>query len=204
MLERIVAALGRSSSAVDLQALCADLVRENDALRLENAKLKAENRQLRRRLHDRELARLRRAESDCAMLGALHYAGLQTTAKAAADYGISKRAWIAACGLLNLAHIRMKDGRWRDIPLEEYEAALRATVALVEREGLTIWTARMAKNGSRGLHVTNPRPSERHAHNRAPNHAQSAMRDAPSGVPIAPVSGEVVGLWSVERIDPYQ
>ncbi len=196
MIERLVAALGRPSSPTDLQALCADLVRQNDALRLENAKLRAENRQLRRRLHDRELARLRRAESDCLLLGALHYGGLQTTARAAADYGISKRSWIAACGLLNLAHVRLNDGRWRDLPMEEYEAALRASVALVEREGLQVWAGRMAKNGSRGLHVTNPRPSERHAQNRAPHHATSAKRDAlSSDFAISEPSGEVVGQW---------
>lgn len=196
MIERIVAALGRTSSPVDLRTLCSDLVRENDALRLENAKLKAENRQLRRRLHDRELARLRRAEADCALLGALHFGGLPTTATSAGDYGISKRSWIAACGLLNLARIRMSDGKWRDVSMQEYEERLRATVGCIEREGLSIWTAKMAKNGSSGLHRTNPRPSERHAQNRAPNHATSAKRDVlSSDFVISEPSGEVVGTW---------
>lgn len=198
MIERIVAALKGPQAGEKLRALCADLVRENDRLRLENARLKAENRQLRRRLHDRELARLRRAEADCALLGALHYAGLQTTARAANDYGISKRAWIAACGLLNLAHVRMSDGRWRDIPLAEYEERLRTAVALVECEGMPVWAGRMAKNGSRGLHRTNPRPSERHAPNRAPQHAASKMRDAPSGFAISAPTGEKVGEWSTK------
>lgn len=197
MIERIVAALGRTGDATDLRALAADLVRQNDALRLENAKLKAENRQLRRRLHDRELARLRRAEADCAMLGAMHFAQLPTTRVAASEYGISRRAWIAANALLELASVRHRDGHWRDVDMATFEDRLRGAVGIVEREGLTAWTSRMVRNGYAGRHVTNPRPTSRgHAQSNAQGHANGAKRDLQSGVPISAPSGEVVGVWS--------
>ena len=197
MIERLVQAISGHTKPTDLRALAAQLVAENDALRLENAKLRAENRNLRRRLHDRELARLRRAEADCAMLGALHYAGLSTTATSAANYGISKRAWIAANGLLSLARVRMEGGRWRDVTMQEYEDHLRSAVAVVEREGAQVWALHMAKNGSRGLHVTNPRASEHHARERAQSNATRAKRDATGGgFAISAASGVVVGTWN--------
>lgn len=203
MIERLVAALsGRTVDYAGLQALAADLVRENDRLRLEVAKLRAENRQLRRRLRDRELARLRRAEADCALLGALHFAQLPTTRTAAAEYGISRRAWMAANGLLSLAQVRLNDGHWRDVGMEDFEAALRGAVGLVEARGLAVWTSRMVRNGYAGEHKTKPRlsPSDRHAQSNAQGHASGAYRDRQSRFTISAPSGEKVGEWSTKSL----
>jgi hypothetical protein len=178
MINQIIAALGGKTDIQKLQALCAELVTQNDLLRLENAKLRAANRELRRRLRDRELATLRRAEADAALIGALLYAHLPTSRAACLGYGISRRRWSWAMALLQVAHLRRYDGRWREAPMADYESALRSAVATVERDGVQQLTARLPRNGYSGRridHIQRGGGVTSGGHNRS--HAVGAKRD---------------------------
>lgn len=177
MLERIVASIGRKDIA-QIQALCAELVKANDALRLENAKLRAENRELRRRLAERELSTLRRAEADAGLIGGLLFAQVPTTRAACLEYGISRRRWAWAMALLRVAQVRRHDGGWRDVSMDSFEASLRGAVGIVERDGVQVLTDRMPRNGYSGEHRTHPRnPAARHAPSHAASHANQPKRD---------------------------
>ena len=72
----------------DIEALCTQLIAENDALRLENAKLLAENRNLRRRLADADLRLLRRAQVDASMLVLMHLACSPTSRTSALNLSL--------------------------------------------------------------------------------------------------------------------
>src|SRR5262245_61658151 len=94
-----------------------------DRLRLENATLRAENRQMRRRLADAELRLLQRAEADALLLGGLYFAGLPTSRRACADVGIGARRWRRAIALLMVG--RAHDGqRVTVIDAPDYERAI--------------------------------------------------------------------------------
>lgn len=168
MIERVLAALNSPQRGEDLTALCASLVAENDALRLENARLRTENRHLRRRLKDRDLAIVRRAEADSLLIGALHFGQLSTSRSSCLAYGVSRRRWAWAMGLLAIARVRHRDGHWRECDMQTYEEQLRGAVAIVERKGVGALQAEMPKNGYSGRHVTRPRiPSHGHAQGHA-------------------------------------
>lgn len=193
MLERIVASLGGKHDIERLQALCAQLVRDNDKLRLENAKLRAENRDLRRRLAERELTQLRRAEADAALIGGLLFAQLPTTRDACMEYGISRRRWAWAMALLKVALVRRHDGGWRDVDMAEFESRLRGAVGIVERDGLQTLVDRMPRNGWSGEHRTNPRRGrgatpQSHAESHAPSHASVPGRDQYTSSTVTRVS----------------
>lgn len=168
MIERVLAALKSPQRGEDLTALCASLVAENDALRLENARLRSENRHLRRRLKDRDLVIVRRAEADSLLIGALHFAQIATSRASCLGFGISRRRWAWAMGLLAIARVRHRDGHWREVDMQTYEEQLRGAVVTVERRGVGALQAELPRNGYSGQHVTRPRtPSNGHAQSHA-------------------------------------
>ena len=107
----------------------------------ENAKLRQENRQLRRRLRDGELPVLRSAVADALLLGALHFAGQYTSRRAVAGI-MSEHRWWQARALLLLA--RVHDGQRITVGTpEEFERAVDVARQRVEREGLVVLRVRL-------------------------------------------------------------
>ncbi len=172
MLEKIVAGLGKQDYTA-LHALAAELVTQNDALRLKVAQLQAENRKLRRLLANRELRQLRKAEADAALIGAFHFGQMPTTRAACLECGISRRRWTWAMALLQIALVRRHDGGWRDVSMETFESALRGAVGIVERDGIQALVDRMPKNGYSGEHKTRRQGRASTADSHAASHAQS-------------------------------
>ena len=78
----------------------------HDAQRAEIGRLRAENRELRQRLHDtsREMRLLREAYEHAHLLIALHSAGLSISRNQTADI-ISQRKWERAIGLLRTSRL---------------------------------------------------------------------------------------------------
>lgn len=148
-------------SLAELQALCADLIAENDRLRLEVAKLRTENAHLRRRLQDRELRTVRRAQADALFVGMLRFAQLPTTRAACYDLGLSRRRWAWAMALLRVSGIRDGAGEWRDLDIDLFERAIVRGVERIEAAGVGMLAARLPKNGYSGEHRTRPRPVTR-------------------------------------------
>ncbi len=144
-----------------LQGLAAELIADNDRLRLENAKLRKENAHLRRRLQDRELRTVRRAEADALFVGMLRFAQLPTSRAACYELGLSRRRWAWAMALLSVCAIRDRAGAWRDMDVERFERALRAGVERIEAAGVAMLEARLPRNGYSGEHKTRPRPVTR-------------------------------------------
>ena len=140
----------------DIEALCTQLIAENDALRLENAKLLAENRNLRRRLADAELRLLRRAQVDANMLTLMHLAGAYTSRSSALNYGISRRRWAWARALLKKSGCMDYAGEWMDRDIDGYERSLVGAVERVERLGVDLLKLGLPKNGYSGKHAPKP------------------------------------------------
>ena len=136
----------------EIEGLCARLIAENDRLRLENARLRGENRQLRRRLADRDLRMLRRAQVDANMLVLMHLAYSPTSRQAALGYGISRRRWAWARGLLKRAGCLDYRGAWIDYDLDAFERALTGAVECIEALGMDALRFAAPKNGYSGLH----------------------------------------------------
>ena len=136
----------------ELEALCARLIAENDRLRLENARLRVENRSLRRRLADGDLRLLRRAQVDANMLTLMHLAYSPTSRAAALGYGISRRRWAWARGLLKKAGCLDYRGAWVDYDLDGFERALTGAVECIEIVGVDALRFAMPKNGYSGQH----------------------------------------------------
>lgn len=143
-------------SYAELEALCTRLIAENDALRLENAKLLAENRQLRRRLADADLRLLRRAQVDASMLVLMHLAHSQTSRSSALNYGISRRRWAWARALLKKSGCMDYAGEWMDRDIDGYERSLVGAVERVERLGVDLLKLGLPKNGYSGKHAPKP------------------------------------------------
>lgn len=143
-------------SYAELEALCAQLIAENDALRLENAKLLAENRNLRRRLADADLRLLRRAQVDANMLVLMHLACSPTSRATALHYGISRRRWAWARALLKKSGCMDYSGEWLDRDLDGYERSLVGAVERVERLGVDLLKMGLPKNGYSGKHAPQP------------------------------------------------
>lgn len=173
MLRELLHAHNQGRSVAELTALAAELVQENDRLRLEVAKLQRENRNLRRRLHDRELRTLRRAEVDAALMGCLWLAGLPTSRRECEGMGISRRRWAWARALLQVAHIVDGDG-WAVDDAAAFDTRLGAGVRLVEAQGMTRLRGYMPRNGTPGRKF-----GRRPGH--ANGHATRAKRDHFSG-----------------------
>lgn len=161
MLGELLNAYHKARDFDELQDVAARLVQENDRLRLENARLRSENRYLRRVLHDRELRLLRRAEADAVLMGALHWAGQETSAAACADVGISRRRWHWARALLKAAGLHEGGhGTFTVTNIEDFDRLLAAGVELVERDGLVVMRRKLVRNGYAGRHLR-PRTSRR-------------------------------------------
>ena len=156
MLHELWATYQNGKSYAELEALCAQLIAENDALKLENAKLLAENRNLRRRLADADLRLLRRAQVDANMLTLMHLAGAYTSRSSALNYGISRRRWAWARALLKKAGCMDYSGEWLDRSLDDYERSITGAVERVERLGVDLLKMGLPKNGYSGKHAPQP------------------------------------------------
>lgn len=160
MLQELWKTYQAGKSYAEVEALCVRLIAENDALRLENAKLRAENRSLRRRLADADLRLLRRAEADANMLVLMHLAYAPTSRNTALQYGISRRRWMWARALLKRAGCMDHRGEWVDYDLDGFERALIGSVEIVEGLGIDALKLALPKNGYSGKHL--PRTVTRH------------------------------------------
>ena len=121
--------------AIALDAALAEI----DRLRLENANLRTELRELRRRLQDHELRMLRRAERDALLLGALHFSGGFTSKRQVATVGMGENRWTLARALLTYGGAISK--RTKTVRVQtpgEWEAAVAAGVRLVASEGVDL------------------------------------------------------------------
>ena len=161
MLRELLNAHNRGRNVEELTALAAHLVAENDRLRLENARLRAENRYLRRVLRDRDYRLLRRAQADAVLMGALHWAGQETTAAACIDVGISRRRWHWARALLKCSDLHSGGhGGFTVTDLESFDVLLAGGVERIEHDGMGLLRRNLVRNGYSGRHLT-PRPSRR-------------------------------------------
>ena len=156
MLAELWTTYQNGKSYAELEALCTQLIAENDALRLENAKLKSENRNLRRRLADADLRLLRRAQVDASMLVLMHLAHSQTSRATALNYGISRRRWAWARALLKKSGCMDYAGEWMDRDIDSYERSLVGAVERVERLGVDLLKIALPKNGYSGKHAPQP------------------------------------------------
>ena len=156
MLAELWTTYQNGKSYAELEALCTQLIAENDALRLENAKLKSENRNLRRRLADADLRLLRRAQVDASMLVLMHLAHSQTSRATALNYGISRRRWAWARALLKKSGCMDYAGEWMDRDIDSYERSLVGAVERVERLGVDLLKIALPKNGYSGKHAPKP------------------------------------------------
>lgn len=138
---------------------------EIDRLRLENANLRTELREIRRRLQDHELRMLRRAERDALLLGALHFSGGYTSKRQAASVGMGENRWTLARALLTYGGAISK--RTRSIKAQtpaQWELAVASGVRIVAAEGVDLLK----------------RASYRHNH---PRRKSGALVGASSGAP---------------------
>lgn len=167
----------------ELEALCARLIAENDRLRLENARLRVENRSLRRRLADGDLRLLRRAQVDANMLTLMHLACSPTSRAAALGYGISRRRWAWARGLLKKAGCLDYRGAWVDYDLDGFEQALSGAVECVEIVGFDTLRFAAGRNGYSGKHKSRSKSVTRHDAKPVTRPAQNVtvQRDARAG-----------------------
>lgn len=156
MLQELWNTYQNGKSYAEIEALCTRLIAENDALRLENAKLKSENRNLRRRLADADLRLLRRAQVDASMLVLMHLAHAQTSRSTALSYGISRRRWAWARALLKKSGCMDFSGEWMDRDLDGYERSLVGAVERIERLGVDVLKLALPKNGYSGKHAPKP------------------------------------------------
>ena len=156
MLAELWTTYQNGKSYAELEALCTQLIAENDALRLENAKLKSENRTLRRRLADADLRLLRRAQVDASMLVLMHLACSPTSRTSALNYGISRRRWAWARALLKKSGCMDYAGEWLDRDIDGFERSLVGAVERVERLGVDLLKLGLPKNGYSGKHASKP------------------------------------------------
>ena len=112
---------------------------EIDRLRLENANLRVELHDLRRRLQDHELRMLRRAERDALLLGALWFSGGYTSKRQAQSIGLGENRWCLARALLTYGGAISK--RTKTIKAQtpaDWETAVSCGVRIVASEGVSI------------------------------------------------------------------
>ncbi len=170
LCERYSGDFQRMATALD-QALA-----EIDRLRLENANLRTELREIRRRLQDHELRMLRRAERDALLLGALHFSGGYTSKRQAASVGMGENRWTLARALLVYGGAMSK--RTRAIKAQtpaQWELAVASGVRIVAAEGVDLLK----------------RASYRHNHPRRKNGALvGASSGAPNGTNTRQYTGE--------------
>jgi hypothetical protein len=136
MIDQVLALLRKGKDYETLHATLVDLLQGRDRLAYENAKLRQENRQLRRRLRDGELRLLRSAHADALLLGALYFSG-QYTSRRACQAVMSEHRWMQARALLLLARIHNGKRITAETP-EEFERVVAVARKRVEREGLAV------------------------------------------------------------------
>lgn len=133
-----------------LESATANLIVENDRLRIERAALRKENRTLRRRLPQPEQRIVRRAVIDAEMLIAAHLGCLPTSRRESVALGISHRRWNWATALLEIAHVRDRTGEWRELDAETLRQRLDNAARRVEQQGIEQLTAHASKWGYSG------------------------------------------------------
>lgn len=138
---------------------------EIDRLRLENANLRSELRELRRRLQDHELRMLRRAERDALLLGALHICGGFTSKREARSIGLGENRWCLARVVLKRGGALRNDGTWRELSADSIESAVRVGVEKIASAGIDALKS----------------ASYRHSH---PRRKTGALSGASSGAPF--------------------
>lgn len=173
MLRELLHAHKRGQTIEELRALAADLIAENDRLRLENMRLRKENRYLRHRLAEYEFRTLRRAEADAALIGCLWLAGLPTSRRECEAAGISRRRWNWARALLQVGNVLDRRGWCVDDPAA-FDARLATGVRLVESDGMARLRGYMPRDGYPGRKF--PRPP-----GHARGHESGAIRVHHSG-----------------------
>lgn len=136
MIDRLIASLSAHNDPIKLRSIIIEQRRLIERLHLANAQLRAENRQLRRRLADAELRIVRAAESDALLIGALYFAGLPTSRRACATVGISQWRWATAQGLLRVARISDAAGAMLAETPEAFERGVLLAVERLTRDGL--------------------------------------------------------------------
>ena len=112
---------------------------EIDRLRLENANLRVELHDLRRRLQDHELRMLRRAERDALLLGALWFSGGYTSKRQAQSIGLGENRWCLARALLTFGGAISK--RTKTVRVQtpaQWETAVSCGVRIVAAEGVDL------------------------------------------------------------------
>ena len=117
--------------AIALDAALAEI----DRLRLENANLRTENRELRRMLQDSELRMLRRAERDALLIGALHFSGGFTSKRQVATVGMGENRWSLARVLLKFGGVLRRDGSYKAQTPADWETGVAHGVKVVASEG---------------------------------------------------------------------
>jgi hypothetical protein len=156
MLRELLETYESGKHYAEIEKLCVQLIADNDILRLDNARLLAENRQLRRRLKDADLRLLRRAQVDANMMVLMHLACSQTTRAKSLEYGISRRRWAWARALLKKSGCMDYAGEWMDRDIDGYESCLLNAVDRVERLGVDLLKLGLPKNGYSGKHAPKP------------------------------------------------
>ena len=144
MIDRLIGVLSEHNDPAKLRTIIHEQRRLIQRLHLENAQLRAENRQLRRRLADAELRLVRQAETDALLLGALYFAGQATSRRAALACGVSERHWRRAVALLQVGRVHDGQRITTEAP-EDFERAVRLAVGRVERNGLDALRWRMPR-----------------------------------------------------------
>ena len=152
MIAGVLKALKGGKDLEELQALCARLIAENDALRVENALLRRENAYLQRKVKDAELRILRRAQADALLIGSMHFGHVGTSRAACLEYGISRRRWTWAMALLQCAHVRTTKGDWHQLDIAQFDGRLASAVKRIEDAGMQALHAWLPRNGFSGKH----------------------------------------------------
>ena len=178
MLTELLNTYRKARDFDQVAALAAQLVADNDKLRLRLAHSQQEVRRLRRRVNDLELRTLRRAEVDASLMACLWLAGLPTSRRACAEVGIPRRRWSWARALMMVAHVLDEGGDWLVDDATTFDARINTGVRLVEAQGMERVRARLPLNGNAGRRF--PRPAG-HAASHADGHTKRTKMAQYSG-----------------------
>lgn len=139
MASLIDSIVGKSTDNQQMAILLDRALAEIDRLRLENANLRAELRDARRKLADYELRMLRRAQRDALLIGALHVAGGYTSRRACRQVGITENRWCLARALLRFGGaLSKRTRRFKAETGADFERAVSLGAQIVEQEGCDV------------------------------------------------------------------